>query len=360
LSKPKSPQGAKPTLRQACALIALSAAFAIPLELVHFPAAMLLGAMAAGVVVATRAGRLVIPTVPFALAQGLIGCLMARAIGPEILSEIGREWPVFLGGVCSVLVVSTALGLLLARWRILPGATAVWGSAPGAAAVMVLMSEGFGGDPRLVAFMQYVRVMLVAVVASIVAGLVGASGSVAPVVWFPAIHGVAFAETLAIAALSAVLGVRFKIPAGPLLISLLFGAALSVGGLVSFDLPPWLMAACYALVGWSIGLRFTREILAYAARAFPKIAAATLAFIALCGGIGWILHRLLGIDLLTAYLATSPGGADSVAIIAAGSHADLPFVVAMQTARFVLVMIAGPALVRLVVSRMRNSETVGS
>jgi membrane AbrB-like protein len=145
-----------------------------------------------------------------------------------------------------------------------------------------------------------------------------------------------------------------------LLISLLFGAALSVGGLVSFDLPPWLMAACYALVGWSIGLRFTREILAYAARAFPKIAAATLAFIALCGGIGWILHRLLGIDLLTAYLATSPGGADSVAIIAAGSHADLPFVVAMQTARFVLVMIAGPALVRLVVSRMRNSETVGS
>ena len=344
--------GSRPTLRQACALVAVSAAFIVPLELVHFPAAVLLGAMAGGIVVATLAGSLVVPMVPFALAQGLIGCLMARAIGPDILSEIGREWPVFLGGVCSVLAVSTALGVLLARWKVLPGATAIWGSAPGAAAVMVLMSEGFGGDPRLVAFMQYVRVMLVAVVASVVATLAGASSGSAAIDWFPAIPAGAFAESLAIAVLSTVIGVKFRIPAGPLLISLVAGAALSVAGLVSFALPPWLMAICYALVGWSIGLRFTREILVYAARAFPKIAITTLAFIALCGGIGWILHRLLGIDLLTAYLATSPGGADSVVIIAAASQVDLPFIVAMQTARFVLVMLAGPALVKLVVSRV--------
>jgi uncharacterized membrane protein AbrB (regulator of aidB expression) len=51
---------------------------------------------------------------------------------------------------------------------------------------------------------------------------------------------------------------------------------------------------------------------------------------------------------LTAYLATSPGGADSVAIIAASSNVDLPFVMAMQTARFMLVMLVGPALARAV------------
>jgi len=42
--------------------------------------------------------------------------------------------------------------------------------------VMVLMSEGFGGDPRLVAYMQYVRVMMVAIAASIVARLWGVPG----------------------------------------------------------------------------------------------------------------------------------------------------------------------------------------
>jgi hypothetical protein len=109
------------------------------------------------------------------------------------------------------------------------------------------------------------------------------------------------------------------------------------------------MAGCYALVGWSIGLRFSREIVIYAARVFPKIAASTLTLIALCGGLAVLLHLFVGTDPLTAYLATSPGGADSVAIIAASSsHVDVPFVMAMQMARFILVLLAGPALARAV------------
>lgn len=39
---------------------------------------------------------------------------------------------------------------------------------------------------------------------------------------------------------------------------------------------------------------------------------------------------------LTAYLATSPGGADSVAIIAASAHVEISFVMAMQLARFLV------------------------
>ena len=58
---------------------------------------------------------------------------------------------------------------------------------------------------------------------------------------------------------------------------------------------------------------------------------------------------------LTAYLATSPGGADSVAIIAASSsHVDVPFVMAMQMARFILVLLVGPALARAVARWTRS------
>ena len=42
------------------------------------------------------------------------------------------------------------------------------------------------------------------------------------------------------------------------------------------------------------------------------------------------------------------GGADSVAIIAASSQVDLPFVMAMQVARFMIVLLLGPALARAV------------
>jgi membrane AbrB-like protein len=59
-----------------------------------------------------------------------------------------------------------------------------------------------------------------------------------------------------------------------------------------------------------------------------------------------------GIDPMTAYLATSPGGMDSVAIIGASSKADLSFVMALQTLRLVIVLIAGPPLARFIAQRM--------
>ena len=53
--------------------------------------------------------------------------------------------------VLLVIVASEPLGWLHGRWRVLPGATAVWGSTPGAATAMTLMSEDYGADAQLVA-----------------------------------------------------------------------------------------------------------------------------------------------------------------------------------------------------------------
>ena len=102
------------------------------------------------------------------------------------------------------------------------------------------------------------------------------------------------------------------------------------------------------MIGWSIGLNFTRTILRHAARALPQIIASIVALIAFCAALGFAMSRALGIDPLTAYLATSPGGMDSVAIIAAASDvSNLSFVMALQTARFLIVLVAGPPLARL-------------
>jgi membrane AbrB-like protein len=350
------PFSAAPTLRDAstgrkwAVLLATSLALIVPLEWLHLPAALFLGAMAAGILVAVFDAHLTVPLWPTVIAQGLIGCLVARSIGPGVLTAIVRQWPLFLAGVCSVLVISTLLGALLARCKVLPGTTAVWGTSPGAATVMVLMSEGFGADPRLVAYMQFLRVMLVAAAASIVTHLwVGSdAGTRGPAHWFATVAAVPLWKTIALAVGGAILGARSAIPAGALLVPLFAGAALSGAGLITITLPHWLMAGCYIVVGWSIGLKFTRGIVLYAARVFPKIAASTLTLIALCGALAWLLHVAAGTDPLTAYLATSPGGADSVAIIAASSNVDVPFVMAMQMTRFIFVMLIGPTLARTV------------
>jgi hypothetical protein len=197
--------------------------------------------------------------------------------------------------------------------------------------------------------MQFLRVMMVALVASIVARLwVGHGGGRAAMDWFPAIAAGPLWETIALAVLGSIAGDRLRIPAGAILVPMLIGVVLSCTHLMTITLPPWLMAGCYALVGWAIGLRFTREIVLYAARVFPTILASTLTLIALCGALAWLLHVTVDIDPLTAYLATSPGGADSVAVIAVSSPVDVPFVMAMQIARFVVVLLAGPALAKAV------------
>ena len=70
----------------------------------------------------------------------------------------------------------------------------------------------------------------------------------------------------------------------------------------------------------------------------------------LCGLLAWCLANVAHVDALTAYLATSPGGLDSVAVIAASTpRVDLPFVLALQSVRLLLVIGLAPLLTRLVV-----------
>jgi membrane AbrB-like protein len=334
------------------ALLALSAVATVVLELLRLPAALMLGPMIAGILVAANGGSLRVPQAPFLLAQALLGCMIARNIPLSVLGEMGRHWPLFLSGIVAVIAAGSALGWALARWRVLPGTTAIWGMSPGAATTMVLMAEAYGADMRLVAFMQYLRAMCVALVASLLARLAGGDPSViqpAPD-WFPPIAWPGFAGTMLLALAGALIAPRLRVPAGPLLLPLAAGTVLQDTGLLAIELPPWLLGLSYALVGWSIGLRFTRPILAHAARALPRVLAAIVVLIAVCGVFAAVLVGA-GIDPLTAYLATSPGGVDSVAIIAASAGADIPFIMAMQTARFLVVLFVGPRLARFVADR---------
>jgi membrane AbrB-like protein len=336
-------------------LAALSALLVAMLRALHFPAAVLLGCMAAAILTSasSTATRPQVPPWLFLAAQGMVGCMIARSIRPGLLGTAFQHWPLFIVSVAAVISASTALGWLLMRRRVLPGTTAVWGLAPGAATAMTILADSYDADGRLVAFMQYLRVVLVTVVASAVSHLwmVSSSSPSAVAPWFPPIAWNAFAVTLVIALAGPVLARWLKIPAGALLVPMVLGIALQGAGLLTIELPPLLLTAAYALVGWSIGLRFDRAILRHAAQAFPRVLASIFALIVICMGFAALLVFGAGIDPLTAYLATSPGGADSVAIIAASSHVDLPFVIAMQTSRFLVVLLIGPTLARFIADR---------
>ncbi len=330
-------------------LLSCSLALGFALQYFNFPAALLMGPMLVGVVMALCGATITVSAGIFVGCQAVLGCMIALTLSPGILTVLLSDWLLVLVVLVLTLLASGLSGWLLVRFSSLPGPTGAWGSSPGGASAMVAMSGEFGADVRLVAFMQYLRVLFVAAAAAMVAHLSmgDQTGAAAAVVWFPPL-GYRFAATVAIAIAGAWLGRKLHIPAGALLIPMLVGATLHVTGTLSMEVPQWLLALAYAFIGWTVGLRFTPAIVMLALKTLPQMVASIIGLILLCGFMAWILTLLLPVDLLTAYLATSPGGLDTVAIIAAGSHADIGFVMAMQSLRLFSILLLGPAMARFI------------
>ncbi len=348
------PESGLPRAAQWLALLAGSLLLFGLLQWAHLPAALLLACMVVGIAASLRGFAVRVPQSFLFPAQGLIGCLMAQSLQPALLLRVLHDWPLFLGFTILVMAASMGLGWWLSRHKLLPGTTAIWGLAPGAASAMVLMCEAYGADPRLVAFMQYTRVIIVTAVAALVARLWLGPGSNASL----DVDGWAVQDPYNVACtlglvLLGMLSTRLtRAPSGAMLLPLVAGVFLQSQGVLQIELPPLLLMCAYACIGWTIGLRYTRATLAHARRALPRVLVSIAVLIGFGMSLAAALALLGGFDPLTAYLATSPGGADSVAIIATHALAvDVGFVMAMQVARFILVLLTGPRLSRWVAQR---------
>lgn len=344
--------GRLPPIVQWSVLVVLSTAFAVVLETIGIPAGLLMGPMAAAAIVGLNGGTIRLPRQFFFCVQFILAMMIAGSMRPDLFVTFSSNWLLFLAVILSVIGVSTLSGWTITRMRILPGTTAIWGSSAGAASTMLVMADAYGADIRLVAFMQYLRVVFVASAAALVAHLwVSGAEAEHATAWFSPVAALPFLATLAVGIAGGLLGKVLRIPAGGFLVPFAVGSALNVSGALTIELPQWLLALSFALLGWNIGLGFTLAIVTHARRAFLPTVVSILVLMAFSGLLALLLIKVVGIDPLTAYLATSPGGLDSIAVIAASSNVDLPFVMALQTARLLIITLVGPALARFVADR---------
>jgi uncharacterized protein len=333
------------------ALIAASAAVALVLQRLAVPAPWLIGPVVVAVV-ASSSGlvEVRVPNAAFGAAQAAVGMLIAQTFTPPVVGSIVRSWPVMALVVVTTVLAAAIAGWVLARFSSIAPETAAWGSAPGGASAMTAMSIDYGADARIVAFMQYLRVTIVVLSASAVARLLlpreGAHPALAGAAAFDPL---AVLETVAVAAVGAWGATRLKIPAGGLLGPMVLGAVLHGTGIVRLQLPAPLLDAAYVTIGLTIGLLYTRATVRYVVRLLPQLLASTLVLVALCALSGALLVATVHVDALTAYLATTPGGLDSVTVIALGSGANVPLVLAVQTLRIFVVILSGPAIAKLIV-----------
>ena len=109
--------------------------------------------------------------------QVVIGVALGAQLTSDTLSAVVGDWLPITIVTVATLLISLVAGLLLSRATGLDRPTALLGLIAGGASGIVAMSDELGADARLVAFMQYLRVLIVVVTAPLIATvLFGAGG----------------------------------------------------------------------------------------------------------------------------------------------------------------------------------------
>ena len=315
----------------------------------HLPSPVLFGALAAGMLHAlTSPVELDMPPLAFRLGQALVGAVIGALVKLPTLARLASDWPSVALVTVGTLAISLVAGRALALRRDVSPATGAFALIAGGASGIVALARELGADDRVVTIVQYLRVLMVLLAMPLVTTLlfhppsgVGSLES-GPTRWVPDLAFVAVAVGVGLLAQRVV-----RAPATALLGPMLVAVVVSASGVLgTVAVPTPLEQLGYALIGVRVGLRFTRASLRSIARLLPLATALIVAVIVACALLGLLLSHVTGVDRLTAYLATTPGGLFAVLATAADSGSDVTYVLAVQVIRVFAMLLFAPLLGR--------------
>ncbi|ABS05332.1 AbrB family transcriptional regulator [Kineococcus radiotolerans] len=346
---PRPPRARRAPVPHALALAAATAAATLLLARAGLPSPALFAGLAVGLLDALCLPR------PFPLparlgtaGQAAVGVTIGTLVQLSTLAALGEHWLPVLLVTLATLLLSLGTGWVLGRHRDLDAVTGAFALVAGGASGLVVIARQLGADERVVAVVQYVRVLLVVlslpVVLNVVFGVRATGGAAAPA-------GDPWAGVLLVVVCGLAgpwLGRRAHLPAHTLLGPLLLAAVASLTGLSGAAVvPDPVQQVAYALIGLQIGLRFTPASLLTVARVLPAAVALVVVGVLGSAGLGVLLSRATGLPELDTYLATTPGGLYAVLAAAVGSGADATFVLSVQVLRLLVMLLAAPALAGL-------------
>ncbi|MCR5977825.1 AbrB family transcriptional regulator [Gordonia jinghuaiqii] len=296
----------------------------------------------------------IVPRWAFVASQGVLGVYIGTMADPQTVSGLGTSWfPVLVIGVAT-LAISVACGALLGLHRDVDPLTGSLALVAGGASGLVALTREFGGDERIVAVVQYLRVALVTITIPLVATLVfgeqgGAVGD-GPASWTDQAWGLLLLATCL--GVGIPLGRFLHLPAAGLLGPLALATVAELTGVAGdAEVSAALLTVAYAVIGWQAGLGFTMERLRAIGRILPYALVLILAIGAGCALLGVALSVWTGESMFDCYLATTPGGIYAVLAAATGAGGNVAFVVAAQILRVLLMLFVAPFAARFAARR---------
>jgi uncharacterized protein len=314
------------------------------------PSPYLFAALLIGLIRALAIAQpLALPRKVFVAAQAVTGVTLGTYLQRSSLHVLADDWLAVALVSLATLGISLAAGNVLARLTVLDRPTAALGMIAGGASGIVGISDDLGGDDRLVAFMQYLRVLVVVLVTPALVGVIfpGAHAGSAPS------NGplLGTATGWLLTAGIALAGQLIPLPARALMGPMLIAGALTLTGITDFTPPTLLREAAFVVIGLYIGLRFTPQTVRDVGRLLVPVAASIVALLVACFALAIVLNATTSVSLEDAYLATTPGGLYAVLAIAFGAGANTTFIVAVQSLRVLVMVVLAPVAVRRALSR---------
>lgn len=326
-------------------LLVVVSAVSLGFILIALPTPLLFGGLVGALIyaLARPSAPLRLPGSWFKGGQAVVGAIVGSAIEWETLAGLGTRWLIVIGISCFALVVSVLVGSLLTRKGASP-ATAAFSSIAGGAIGLTAMADDLGADSRVIAVLQYLRLLIVLLTMPVVVTLLfgaydeGGGLSIAAGDWRVDLPFVA----LAIAGGLAV-GKLLRMPSPALLGPLLVSAPLTlVPYFAEAQVPVIIAGLGYLAIGVQVGLKFTVGSLKSIGRMVPTAMLTIVVTLVACAGLGWVLTLTTDATPLDAYLATTPGGIYAVMGTAASTGSDVTFVAAAQISRMLIVLAIAP------------------
>jgi membrane AbrB-like protein len=347
-----------PRVAQLVPLAAATFGLGFGLDQAGLPSPYLFAALVVGLTVAlTLRGRVSVPPLVFRASQAVTGVALGAQVRSSSLSALAHSWlPVALVSAAT-LVLSLAAGKLLARVTFVDAPTGALGMVAGGASGIVAMAAELGADDRLVAFMQYLRVLVVVLLTPLLIPIL-----------FPGHHGgqvtgtsmlgdtKGWLLTIGVAAGGWLIASRLKLPAGTLLAPMLLATAVVLAvpnG--EFEVPTLLQETAFAGIGLQVGLRFTMDTVRSLGSLLLPVLGCIIGLIVTCFGLAVLLDATTSVTLLDAYLATTPGGLFAVVAVAFGAGANTTFILAVQALRILVMVLLAPVAVRWLTTGRRVS-----
>jgi uncharacterized protein len=334
------------------AVLAVGAVATLGFLALGLPSPALFAGLAVGLARALTISRRVgIPHSGMTGVHVVIGVMVGTLIQLDTLVAIARDWLPVVLVTTTTLVLSLAAGQLMALRRGISRVTGAFSMVAGGATGITVMARELGADERMVAVLQYLRVLLIVLTLPTVAVLVfsadprggpGLDTADGPGWW------VDLAFTVGCGIVGTAVATLLRVPVASMLGPMLIAAALDLGGLSGGAGVPFpFVQVAFLVVGLQVGLNFTRASLRIVGQALPLALVVLAALSLACAGLGVGLAAVTGVSPLDGYLATTPGGMNAVLVTATATGADTTFVLAVQVLRLFVMLLSAPLIAKL-------------